>query len=265
MFPHHVPIMLKEIQSFVENQRPKKVIDLTFGAGGHSRMFLKLGCQVSSFDRDPSVRRFAEENIQLNIDKFSNFYKYENDYDISFADFGVSTMQLQEPRGFSFMNDSLLDMRMGGENEPLSHVLNRLNINELEYILRTYGEVVNYRRVAYNIDRYRLSKDITTTLQLREASGTDNFKILARIFQAFRIYINDEIGEINSMLSHLQPKLGALFLTFHSLEDRIIKRFCNKFEFHGFLVPAEEEIASNPKSRSAKLRFGFKQDPNILS
>jgi 16S rRNA (cytosine1402-N4)-methyltransferase len=258
----HIPIMIEEVKEFIERYKPQKVLDLTFGSGGHSRILLDLGCNVTAFDRDSSTNQFniEDEKFTLHIDKFSNFYLYEQDYDLVLADLGMSTMQLTDNRGFSFMRDSSLDMRMDISSDPLWKVLEILNAKEIEGILRRYGEINNANKIVENIEMFRLVSPIKTTLQLRKASGTNNFKVLAQIFQAFRIYINQELHEIEKMLSFLKPKIGVLFLTFHSLEDRLIKSFCKTFKYNGFLLPKENEKKINPKSRSAKLRFAFREN-----
>lgn len=258
---YHVPIMLEEIKTFVQKYKAKKVLDLTFGAGGHSKLFLNLGCNVIAFDRDQSVRQFLidNKNFTLYIEKFSNFHLYAKEYDIIFADLGMSTMQLESSRGFSFMKDSELDMRMDTLSDPLWKSLNTMNSRKMEDILKEYGQVVDYKRIVRNIEMFRLITPIKSTFQLRKAVGTDNFKTLAQIFQSFRIYLNDELNEIKKMLSHAKPTLGALFLTFHSLEDKLIKNFCKNFKYNGFSIPTNNEKEINSKSRNTKLRFAFKE------
>lgn len=257
----HVPIFPKEIELIISKIKPKSVIDCTFGAGGHSNIFSKYCENVIAIDRDISVEKFINHDIKFYNDTFSNIDKYVENTDVIFADLGMSTMQLESDRGFSFMSDSDLDMRMG-DGIKLKNILNKMPLIKLKDILQKYSEESNSVKIAHNIERYRLKKDINTTFELREAIGFDKFPILARIFQAFRIFINDEMKELEILLEKI-PKLTntSLIITFHSLEDRLVKNAFRKFfKYHGFLNPTEIEILNNPKSRSAKLRFGSNID-----
>lgn len=264
----HIPVLKEKIQFIFEKLPVKSVIDVTFGAGGHSEIFLKNNCKVIALDRDKTVLKFSEifknnSNFQIFIDCFSNILKYSKETDIIFGDLGMSTMQLEGSEGktgFSFMKNTELDMRMGENGSKLNEIINNLPVFELEKILRDYAEEKNYKVLANNIVKYRLAKKITTTFDLIDAIKITQYANLARIFQAFRIYINSELLELENLLSSGFPivKEGMFFITFHSLEDRIVKNFFRThFKFRGFILPSEEEIKINPKSRSAKLRFGF--------
>ena len=256
---HHIPVMVNEIKNIINQYKPKKVLDLTFGGGGHSGMLLEMGCEVIAFDRDPIARQFEYKNhkFKLHTECFSRFHLYEQEYDITLADLGISTMQLEERRGFSFMKDGPLDMRMDTKSIPLGEVINNLQTYEIERILKQYGEVNNYKKIAKNIEIFRINSTIDTTFQLRKAIKIDDFKFLSKVFQAFRIFLNEELLEIEELTKNLKPRIGSIFITFHSLEDRIIKKFCKQFPNNSLINLTSQEKTINPKSRSAKLRFGF--------
>ena len=262
----HIPVLLGKIREFIRQHNIKTVIDLTFGAGGHSKMFLEEGCRVFAIDRDINTEIYFKklqekfkEKIEFSNDLFSNFDKYYEKADLIFGDLGLSTMQLEEKRGFAFMEDSNLDMRMGCSNLKLSSIINKLPRYKIEEIIKKYGEERNYKKISYNIDIYRIKKNITTTFDLKEAIGFSSFSTLARVFQSFRIYLNNELEEIKIMIEKAKKASTKLILmiTFHSLEDRIIKNSLKNFAKKGFLLADDHEILENPKSRSAKLRFAF--------
>jgi 16S rRNA (cytosine1402-N4)-methyltransferase len=269
MYKLHFPVLNKEVYDLVSNIKEKLlIIDCTYGAGGHSDIFLKCAHKVIAFDRD--VNTISHNDIPLIHDKFSNlnkYIKYEKNNDsyniylnnnfvytvnkiMIFADLGMSTMQLKNDRGFSFMTNSLLDMRMGNDGNTLSEKLAYMQEEEIERIIREYGEEKRSRVIASNIHKYRAKKKIETTFDLREAVGCDKFDVLARVFQAFRIYLNDELSEIYKLLQCYADYY--MIISFHSLEDKIVKKFGKKQEIY---IPTNEEINVNPPSRSAKMRF----------
>lgn len=252
--------MLREIEDLISKLPVRNVVDATFGAGGHTRLFKKLGCEVCAIDRDPFVKNFAISSVPLFIDTFSNIHKYVQEYDFLFADLGMSTMHLDSERGFSFMSNTPLEMHMEG-TKSLKLILNRLSTLEIQRIIKQYGQEPLAHIIARRIESFRVVKDIETTFDLRDACGTQSYKVLARVFQAFRIYMNDEISELEKLCKIMRPNVGFAILTFHSLEDKIVKQFSKNFKTHGFLIPTQEEIENNPKSRSTKLRFGY----NILN
>lgn len=265
----HFPVLNKKVKELIDAIKDDLlVIDCTYGAGGHSKIFIDSAHKVIALDRDINTK---SEIVPLIHDKFSNlhnhieFEKANNDqyniflnksflYSVNkimiFADLGMSTMQLKNNRGFSFMTDSPLDMRMGIDTHTLCEKLEYMQENEIEQIIREYGEEKRSKKIASNINNYRASKKIETTLDLRKAIGFDEFNILARVFQAFRIYINNELNELHKLL---QIKANYfLIISFHSLEDRIVKR---AFKNQQLYLPTEEEIEINSASRSAKMRF----------
>jgi 16S rRNA (cytosine1402-N4)-methyltransferase len=254
----HIPVFKEEIKYFANKFKFSTVTDCTFGAGGHSRIFNDHGAQIIAIDRDPIAENFIFDTVQFFNDKFSHIDKYVTKCDLIFADLGVSSMQLDSNRGFSFMEDSELDMRMDDNGDKLKTLLNKMPVYKIREILQNYGEEAMANKISHNIDRYRLKTEITSTKKLREAIGIDKFPVIARVFQAFRIFINQELEELEVLLSKI-PHISdnAFIITFHSIEDRLVKLAFRKFyKYHTFLKPTKEEIADNPKSRSAKLRIG---------
>lgn len=253
----HISIMPKEILELVLKLKVESIVDVTYGGGGHSKLFLENNLKLTAMDRDPSV---CEKNPNVICDKFSNIDKYVNEVDIIFADLGISTNQLLSERGFSFMSDTLLDMRVDQQGDYLYAKIRKMSEYEMANIIKEYGEERNAKKIAKNIVFYRLRNDIKTTGDLVKAIDSDDYRVLSRVFQAFRIYINNEFGELESLLKKGKKisKIGMLILTFHSLEDRIVKRFFKEnYKNNGFIPVSEEEIKINNSSRSAKLRFGF--------
>ena len=277
-------------------------IDGTFGAGGYSRALAGAGAdQVIGIDRDPDVVKNApwvpdHDRITLIEDTFSNMDRnFTNDagdvhkVDGVVLDLGVSSMQLdQAERGFSFMRDGPLDMRMGQEGQSAADIINQASETDLADILFTYGEERASRRIARKIVAERETAAITTTLGLakiiesclpRPKPGQSH--PATRSFQAIRIAVNDEYGQLAEGLEAaervLKPGGHLAVVTFHSVEDRMVKRFlqqrgggtgnANRYapvtqaEVPAFEVltkkavgPDEAELAANPRARSAKLR-----------
>jgi len=264
----HIPVLFKEIETLILSMKTSKnlknesfnsIVDCTFGAGGHGRMFAKYA-PVIAFERDENYKNLHDdiESIKIHYKCFSTIENSVKKTDLIFADLGLSSMQLDDARGFSFMRDSDLNMYMGGEEKKsLKHILKYMPIYKIQEIIKKYGEEKEAAKIANNIDRYRLKGDITTTFELRKAIGNDKFPVLARVFQAFRIFINNEMEELENLLKSI-PSLTdtALIISFHSLEDRLIKHSFKKFKYSGFILPSSEEVILNPKSRTAKLRFG---------
>ncbi len=237
------------------------MIDGTFGAGGHSSLFQENCRLLFSMDRDSSVIKYNTTGINLIIDKFSNLDQYIMEKpDLIHCDLGLSMMQIMDhDRGFSFMHDGPLNMNASEFGVILKDRINVMKPIEMERILRSYGDLKNAKSIASSINRYRIHSDITTTRQLSEASGCHNYGELARIFQAFRIYNNDEIYELETLLNtaKLHSKMVSI-ITFHSLEAKIVYSF---LKTHCGVVkkfkPSNEEVTLNPSSRSAILYFGI--------
>ena len=296
----HLPVMVDEVVSLLNPKDKKIYLDGTFGQGGYSREILnKANCKIFAIDRDHQSKQFAEElkkkfgrRFIFNVEKLSNINlllkKYKEDrIDGIVLDLGVSNTQLNNPlRGFSFSNDGPLDMRMDTTQKLTAEiVVNEFNEKDLSDIFYYYGDERNSRKIARSIIEFRKKKRITTTFLLSEIVKEINsgkFKHPAtRVFQALRIYINEELRELEEILKlslHiLNNKSRIIVVAFHSLEDRLVKNFFKKnvsekqinltsskpkFGFKIItkkpLTPSFEEIKMNPRSRSAKLRVAEK-------
>lgn len=294
-----MPVLLEESINGL-NIRPDGIyVDLTFGGGGHSlRILDKLGKKgkLLAFDQD----RDAGQNI-IDDSRFTfihssfrflrNFLRYSGieKIDGSIADLGISSHQVDTPeRGFSFMKDAVLDMRMNkGCRQTASDILNNYVEDDLKRIFRLYGDLKNAGAIASRIVKMRKEHEIRRVPELVNGLSAllparNHNKVLAQIFQALRIEVNDEIGSLKDLLLQLpgllNPGSRVVFLTYHSVEDRLVKNFLktgnpegnvNK-DFFGnvnapfrlvnknIIVPSEEEINHNPRSRSARLRIAEK-------
>jgi 16S rRNA (cytosine1402-N4)-methyltransferase len=293
----HVSVLRDEVVEALAPAPGKLIVDATFGAGGYSRAFLDCGAQVIAFDRDPSAARFADglgPRFRLVHDTFSAMERYVESCDGMAMDLGVSSMQLDEAeRGFSFMRDGPLDMRMSGEGQSAADLVNNTEQAALARIFWLYGEERDSRRIAAFIVRRRAEAPFERTLDLanvveRAVGGRKGAKVhpATKVFQALRIAVNEELAELEAGLVAAERMLkegGRLaVVTFHSLEDRIVKAFFVEragrlpsgsrhlppvakgktptFEllFNGARTAGEEEIAANPRARSAKLRAGVR-------
>jgi 16S rRNA (cytosine1402-N4)-methyltransferase len=302
----HLPVMLREVVSSLKPKDGGKYIDATFGAGGHSRALLEAaGCEVLGFDRDP--RTVAQASLlvseyggRLTVVEanFSEMLEIAprhgfGQVDGVLFDFGVSSMQLDEAaRGFSFRFDGPLDMRMSARGLSAADVVNNFEERALLRIISVLGEEKTAKFVARAIVDARKEKQITTTGELativRDAihSKPGDIDPATRTFQALRIYVNDELGEIGKGLlaaeQLLQPGGVLSAISFHSLEDRLVKTFITsrsqapatsrhapeaKVAPSSFravqrkaLVAGEEEVRTNPRARSAKLRVAERTD-----
>ena len=296
---YHVPVLLKESVEALNIRRDGIYVDLTFGGGGHSREILKhLGKEgkLLAFDQDADAEANIPEDekftfVRSNFRFLRNWLRYyEIDHvDGILADLGVSSHHFDdETRGFSFRFDAPLDMRMnqaGGINA--ADVLNTYKEEQLCQIFRLYGELKNGRRLAAAITKERVSEHIETAGQLietvRPVIGREREKKeLAKVFQALRIEVNGEMVALQEMLKSTIDALytgGRLVvLTYHSLEDRMVKNFMKSGNAEGaveqdffgnrivplkpvnnkVIVPDTEEQERNPRSRSAKLRIAQK-------
>ena len=294
--PRHVPVLLEEVLEYL-NVRPGGVIcDVTLGFAGHSSEIAKrLGGRgkLIGFDRDPEAMEAARVRLEevraelgeempevvLEPRAFSEASTViaPGSLDGLLADFGVSSMQLDEAhRGFSFRTDGPLDMRMDTRTgETAEQVVNQEDENELANLIYEFGEERRSRRIARAIVRAR---PITTTAQLAEVVSAaappmkgDKIHPATRTFQALRIRVNNELGEIQSLLksagSLLKPGGRLVLISFHSLEDRLVKdafREAGRTKVFEVLtkkpvVAGDEEQMRNPRSRSAKMRAAKKQ------
>lgn len=291
----HVPVLMAQVLEALAPLAGQRVVDGTFGAGGYSRAILAGGAQVVAFDRDPSARRFADglgEGFQLIDGRFSEMVEElgEASMDGVALDLGVSSMQLDEAeRGFSFMRDGPLDMRMGDDGQTAADLVNTADATELARILYVYGEERQSRRIAAAIVRRRVDQPFSRTLEFagfveRVLGGRKGAKThpATRTFQGLRIAVNEELAELEAGLVAaervLKPQGRLAVVTFHSLEDRIVKSFLTvragrmpggsryappvvalaepsfQLQFNGAHAPTADEIDANPRSRSAKLR-----------
>lgn len=288
----HKPVLLEEALKYLDPQPGDRIIDATLGAGGHTLEILKrigpggqlLSIEVNKKLYEMSKVKCQRSNVSLVNDNFRNLehiienYKFGNADGILF-DLGVSSWHLEgSGRGFSFLKDEPLDMRLGENELTARDIVNQFNKEKLTDIFKEYGEERFSRRIAEAIVEKREKKAIETSRQLAELieeSVPGWYRHRGRhpatkIFQALRIAVNDELGSLRIALDQtmkiLNPGGRLVVISFHSLEDRIVKRFMRSGKEDGTLevltkkpiVPGEDEVKSNPRSRSAKLRAARK-------
>ena len=298
----HIPVLINSILKAC-GPIEGRWLDGTFGAGGYTKQLLDAGADhVMGVDRDPLAFELADpwvgdygDRITLQQGVFSRMDEYAQDLDGVVLDLGVSSMQLDlAERGFSFMRDGPLDMRMSQDGPSAADIVNTAEEGMLANILFHYGEERASRRIATAILREREMEPITTTLRLagiiegclpRSKPGQSH--PATRSFQAIRIAVNDEYGELFRGLMAaeraLKPGGQLAVVTFHSVEDRMVKRFltarsgagrnANRYAPELNVVPAqftvrsrkaigpdEQELQDNPRSRSAKLRVAVRTD-----
>ena len=304
----HIPVMIEEVKSYLPIDKELNIIDATFGGGGYSKIFLenfKIG-KLIAIDRDPLSNFFAKKlsekynNFKLingcfgEIDNLieNNNLNNKTQYDLIIFDLGLSTNQLEDPkRGFSFLTNSPLNMGMGNNKKTVLDVINNYSENELADILYKFGEEKFSRKIAKKIINARKIKDIENTEELSlliKQSYKNKSKIdpATRTFQALRIYVNDELNELSKALEKslnlLKVKGKIIIVSFHSLEDRLVKDFFNhnsgkrwrssrhypeltddgpitlKLITKKPIRPSDLETNINPRSRSARLRVAEK-------
>ena len=302
----HVPVLRDEVMQALDPREGGLYLDATFGAGGYSRALLaKAGSRVLALDRDPvaiaaggELMRQAQGRLILVQERFSRLAEAAarcnlTDFDAVVLDIGVSSMQIDEPqRGFSFRGDGPLDMRMGGVGPSAADLVNTAEESTLADILYYFGEERASRRIARAIVVDRAKAPFTSTAALagmiaRVAPGKPGeMHPATRTFQALRIAVNDELGELvqalNAAEAILKPGGRLAIVTFHSLEDRIVKQFFAARSGRGeapsrrlpgerapspptFILPGKQpiapsssEVGANPRARSAKLRHGVR-------
>ncbi len=300
MSEYHTPVLLNESVSALVTNLSGTYADATFGGGGHTAGILSRlnpDGRVIAFDRDTDALKNKPDDDRLvlihNNFRFIQNYVlaegYKEGIDGVLADLGVSSHQFDTAdRGFSFRYDAPLDMRMNtAAGETAADLVNNRSLEEIEKILRIYGEVDNSRKVAQLIVAARAKAPILTTGQLDEAIAPampkfQEHKTLARVYQAFRIEVNQEMRSLEKFLegatASLKPGGRLVVITYHSLEDRMVKNFIKAGNVEGEvkkdvfgnilaplqavnrkpILPSEEEIASNTRARSAKLRIAEK-------
>jgi 16S rRNA (cytosine1402-N4)-methyltransferase len=296
----HIPVMLNEVLEMLSPRDGASYVDGTFGGGGYASAILEAAdCQVLGIDRDPDaiargqalVERFGGR-LTLVQGEFSRMDEFTRESDGIVLDLGVSSFQFDQPaRGFSFREDGPLDMRMSLSGMRAADVVNSADERALTQIIARYGEEKNARRIARAIIAAR---PITGTAQLAaivsDAQGPAALRLAihpaTRTFQALRIHVNDELGELerglDAALNILKPEGRLVVVSFHSLEDRMVKHFLSQrstsaprasrhapvstpahqaaFQLLTTrpMIPSAAELASNPRARSAKLRAGLK-------
>lgn len=296
---YHTPVLLKESVDGMEITPDSKCIDVTFGGGGHSREILsRLGQDghLYSFDQDEDAEKNAPDDkrftfVRGNFRFIYNFMRYhdETQVDAILADLGVSGHHFDdETRGFSFRFDADLDMRMNKRGgETAADLLNNASEEELARIFKLYGELNCARKLASRIVKVRAEKPIRRVNELIEIAKPfcppqREKKEMAKVFQALRIEINKEVEALQEMLKSakdlLKPGGRLVVITYHSIEDRIVKNFMKSgniegivekdffgrvtspFEAKKVIAPTDEEMERNPRSRSAKLRIAIKKE-----
>ncbi|WP_437178116.1 16S rRNA (cytosine(1402)-N(4))-methyltransferase RsmH [Brachyspira aalborgi] len=285
----HKPVMIKEVLSFIP-ENSNIVVDATLGEGGHTKAMLDLNLEVHSFERDKNILEIAKKRLA----DYKKFYCYNNTYDkmidslpkniignIDFIlyDLGVSMFHFKKAeRGFSFNENNKLDMRLGINKINAYEVINKYEKKDLERIFKEYGEIKNYSKLAEIIIKERNQKNIETAKELENIifHNSDKSKKYGKInpatliFQAIRIEVNDELNILKKSIENIKnilKKYGiVVIISYHSLEDRIVKRFFKdnektknkdgifKLLNSKVLKPTNEEIKLNIASRSAKLR-----------
>lgn len=295
---YHTPVLLKESVDGMQISGPEICIDVTFGGGGHSREILRHldnDGHLYSFDQDGDAEKNAPDDkrftfVRGNFRYIYNFMHYHNctEVDAILADLGVSGHHFDdETRGFSFRFDTELDMRMNKRGgETAAELINRAQEEELARIFRMYGELNCAHKLAARIIKARSTKSITRVNELIEIAKPfcppqREKKELAKVFQALRIEVNKEVEALQEMLISakdlLKPGGRLVVITYHSIEDRIVKNFMKSGNFEGkieqdffgrvtspfdakkVIMPSTEELERNPRSRSAKLRIAIKK------
>ena len=291
----HIPVLLEPVLAALQPRAGQVIVDGTFGAGGYTTAILEQGADVVAIDRDPDaiaagavlVERF-KGHLRLEHGPFSQMEELVREsVDGVVLDIGVSSMQLDEAeRGFSFRFDGPLDMRMAQAGLSAADVVNRFKVSDLTRIFGLLGEERHAGRIARAIEKARVERPFETTSQLADLvektigrKPGDRIHPATRVFQGLRIFVNDELGELGRALFAaeriLKPGGILAVVTFHSLEDRMVKRFfAERFGGAGgsrhlpatmavtatfekpakAVEPSEAEVEANPRARSARLR-----------
>jgi len=312
-YDRHIPVMLPEVLAALQPARGGIFIDGTFGAGGYTKAILDAGAEVIAIDRDPTAITAGQAMVEASGGRlrlvqgtFSHLHEIARDLGLSkvqgvVLDIGVSSMQLDEAdRGFSFQKDGPLDMRMSKDGPSAKDYVNALAADDLANIIFVLGDEPRSRSIARAIVKARSEAPILTTFDLVRAvqmatgpqRATDRTHPATRTFQALRIHVNSELEELAEALYAAEDILeegGRLVVvTFHSLEDRIVKRFFQlrsgkapqasrhvphvedtlkpgfTQEERGAIAAGEDEARGNPRARSAKLRYGIRTNAPAL-
>lgn len=299
----HIPVMLDEVIKYLNPQDNEVYVDATFGNGGYTTAILEAAnCKVIAIDRDPTVLPRVQELKERYQDRFEfkqgRFGNIDTLIDAQVDgfvfDIGVSSMQLDNAdRGFSFSKEAPLDMRMSLNGTSAADIVNGMEEKELADLIYLYGEEKKSRQIAHKIVEARKNKPIETTTELAEIIYSiihKNFGQInpaTRTFQALRIAVNEELSELELGLEHssrlLKPQGRLVVVDFHSLEDRIVKKFFNDKSgknkgvsrympqiinntdmvfkhISKAIMPTQTECNINPRARSAKLRYAIKNE-----
>ncbi|WP_343189225.1 16S rRNA (cytosine(1402)-N(4))-methyltransferase RsmH [Buchnera aphidicola (Chaitoregma tattakana)] len=303
---NHIPVLLKEVIKFLKIKKNGIYIDCTFGTGGHSKQILKrIGKNgfLYSLDKDPSTIKYSKKIISKNFkfinDSFKNLFKYTKKFKINkkvdgiLLDLGFSNNQIKNPnRGFSFMLDGPLDMRFNQKRGITAQTwINSSNANEIQNVIKKFGQEKFSKQISKNIVKYRKKKKIKSTLELSNIINKSIYKKnrkrnpSTKTFQAIRIHINKELKNIKKILEDSLKILSVtgrlLVISFNSLEDKIVKKFMKinstkmfipsklpitnteinilnkgrRLKIFKKIKPSNIEINKNVKSRSAILRI----------
>ncbi len=297
---YHVPVLLNECIEGLNINPKGTYVDVTFGGGGHSREILKhlTTGKLIAFDQDDDAEKniindkhfhFVKANFRF-FKNYLNYYKI-NKVDGILADLGISSHHINsEDRGFSFRFEGELDMRMNQNSDFSAKVLlNTYSVDELIKLFREYGEINNAGKLGYAIDSYRKANKLETIPQFLEAINQcvpkfNNNKYLAQVFQSLRIEVNKEMDVLKEFLLQtgemIKPSGRLVVITYHSLEDRLVKNYMKSGNFEGaiqkdyfgnnlvpfdlinkkVIVPSNSELDENNRSRSAKLRIAAKNE-----
>lgn len=296
MEAYHTPVLLQESVDGLNINPAGTYVDCTFGGGGHSREILSRlnnDGHLVAFDQDEEALTNRPDDKRLvlvhgNFKYLKNYLRFEGfpQVDGILADLGVSGHHFDsETRGFSFRFDSPLDMRMNQQADfSAQNIVNEYSVDQLASMFRMYGELDNAGRVAWLIDGYRKRQRIASVGQLKEAIAQVTpqkaaTKFLAKVFQALRIEVNHEMDALKEMLEQtsevIKPGGKLVVITYHSLEDRLVKNYMKngkfdgqaekdlfgnvevpfKMENHKVIIPDNQELNENSRSRSAKLRI----------
>jgi 16S rRNA (cytosine1402-N4)-methyltransferase len=296
----HIPVLLDEVLEALLPAAGDVIVDGTFGAGGYTRAILARGASVVAIDRDPdaiaagrALEQQAPGRLKLVQAPFSTLDDHVERADGVVLDIGISSMQIdQAERGFSFRADGPLDMRMARAGLSAADVVNNFKAGDLARIFGFLGEERHAGRIARMIENRREKHPFERTLDLADAIEThvgrapkDKIHPATRVFQALRIFVNDELGELARALFAaervLKPGGRLAVVTFHSLEDRIVKRFiadradavtgsrhmpeaqarvATFRKAGGGVTPGDAEISVNPRARSARLRAAIRSE-----